>query len=100
MRHVLLSGAVTTAAGGVLEAATATALAAAEDGYRIAMLHYGEGLTSFLNVLAVEGQLLTLRRTQADLDARRRDTRIQLIRALGGGFSAPLSAKTTPQGQS
>lgn len=28
MRHVLLSGAVTTAAGGVLEAATATALVA------------------------------------------------------------------------
>lgn len=68
-------------------AATGQALAAAREAYRIALLRYREGLSSYLNVLAVESQLLTQRRAQADLNARRRDLQIALVRALGGGFA-------------
>ena len=77
------------------EEATKTALAAAEEAYRLAMLRYKGGLSPYLTALTVETHLLAQRRAAADLKARKQDLQISLIRALGGGFheaSAPLAA--------
>ncbi|MGE5493234.1 MAG: efflux transporter outer membrane subunit [Actinomycetota bacterium] len=75
------------------------ALASAEEAYRIALLRYREGLSSYLSVLSVEGQLLAQRRALADLKARRLDAHIGLVRALGGGFAAPQSVSEKPTQQ-
>jgi NodT family efflux transporter outer membrane factor (OMF) lipoprotein len=69
------------------EGATREALAAAEEAHRLAMLRYRAGLTPYLNVLTVETQLLTQRRAMATVTSRRQDLQIELVRALGGGFS-------------
>ncbi|MES1981897.1 MAG: efflux transporter outer membrane subunit [Pseudomonadota bacterium] len=69
--------------------ATASALAAAQESYRITRLRYREGLTSYLTVLAVENQLFSQQRAMADVRARTLDLQIALVRALGGGFVAP-----------
>lgn len=68
------------------EEATQTALAAAEEAYRLAMLRYRGGLAPYLSALTVETQLLTQRRAAAELRARRLDLQVALVRALGGGF--------------
>jgi outer membrane protein TolC len=76
------------------EEATQTALAAAEEAYRVAMLRYRGDLAPYLTALTVETQLLAQRRAAADLHARRLDLQIALVRALGGGFhdnAAPLA---------
>jgi NodT family efflux transporter outer membrane factor (OMF) lipoprotein len=62
------------------------ALSEAEEAYRLAMLRYQEGLSSYLTVLTVESQVLAQRRLAADLRARRLGASIGLARALGGGF--------------
>jgi NodT family efflux transporter outer membrane factor (OMF) lipoprotein len=72
-------------------AATSAALDHASEAYRLALLRYREGLSPYLTVLAVENQLLTQRRATADLNARRLDLQITLVRALGGGFNAAPS---------
>jgi len=65
-----------------------------EEAYRLAVLRYQEGLTNYLTVLTVEGQVLAQRRQVADLEAERRANAVGLVRALGGGF-AP-TPPTTP----
>jgi NodT family efflux transporter outer membrane factor (OMF) lipoprotein len=62
------------------------ALAAAEDASSIAIARYRGGLSNQLQVLVTADALLGLRRTVAELDARRLALDIQLIRALGGGY--------------
>ena len=62
------------------------ALDAAREAYDLSLQRYREGIGDYLNVLATESQLLTQQRLQADLRAREYDNRINLIRALGGGF--------------
>lgn len=91
---------LTRAAGLDREAqATAAALAAAQEAYRIALLRYQEGLSSYLSVLSVENQLLVQRRAMADVQARRLDLQIALVRALGGGFAAPAHPDKISQQQ-
>lgn len=80
-------------------AATSAALDSATEAYRIALLRYEEGLSSYLTVLAVENQLLTQRRAMADLKARRLDLQIALVRALGGGFNAPSPSEKLTEKQ-
>jgi NodT family efflux transporter outer membrane factor (OMF) lipoprotein len=63
------------------------ALAANEDGYRIAKLRYQGGLSTYQNVLIAEQAVLTQRRVVADLDSRALALDVALVRALGGGFS-------------
>jgi NodT family efflux transporter outer membrane factor (OMF) lipoprotein len=63
-----------------------TALAASEDGYRIAKLRYQGGLSTYQNVLVAEQAVLTQRRIVADLDSRALALDVALVRALGGGF--------------
>ena len=79
----------------------AAAQGAAESAYAIATQRYKAGLGNYLNVLSAETAVLAQRRLAVDLTARALDTQVQLIRALGGGFStnptntiasAPLSS--------
>lgn len=74
------------------EDAIREALTAAEEAHRTAMLRYRAGLSPYLTVLTVETQLLLQRRAAVDLDARRHDLQLTLIRALGGGFHAQAHA--------
>jgi NodT family efflux transporter outer membrane factor (OMF) lipoprotein len=62
------------------------ALVAAESAYSIALQRYEGGLGNYLQVLNAETAVLAQRRLGVDLAARATDTRVQLIRALGGGF--------------
>jgi outer membrane protein TolC len=63
------------------------ALAASEDGYRIAKLRYQGRLSTYQTVLVAEMSVLTNRRIVADLDSRALVLDIALVRALGGGFA-------------
>jgi len=69
-----------------------------EEAYRLAILRFKEGLTNYLTVLTVEGQVLAQRRQVADLEAERRANAVGLVRALGGGFTAtpPNTTDTVP----
>jgi NodT family efflux transporter outer membrane factor (OMF) lipoprotein len=67
------------------------ALVASEDAYRIATLRYKGGLATYPAVLLAEQSVLRRRRIVADLDARALVLDVQLIRALGGGYHAPIS---------
>ena len=63
------------------------ALAASEDGFRIAKLRYKGGLSTYQNVLIAEAAVLTQRRIVADLESRALTLDVALVRALGGGFA-------------
>jgi NodT family efflux transporter outer membrane factor (OMF) lipoprotein len=75
------------------------AVTASQDAYAIAQKRYKGGLSTYLDVLNVEDQLLAARQQLAGLEASAFSTDIALIRALGGGFTAgePLS-KDQPHG--
>ncbi len=62
------------------------ALAASEDAYRIAKLRYQGGLSTYPAVLLVEQDVLSRRRSVADLESRALTLDVALVRALGGGF--------------
>jgi NodT family efflux transporter outer membrane factor (OMF) lipoprotein len=70
------------------------ARAAAQDAYDIARLRYEGGLSNYLDVLTVQDRLLQSRLAVAGLEASLRSLDIALVRALGGGFTAP-PARTT-----
>lgn len=72
------------------------ALGRLDEAYRLAVLRYREGLSTYLTVLSVEAQVLGQRRLVADLDARRRETAVGLARALGGGFEPDNAPAPTP----
>jgi outer membrane protein TolC len=59
----------------------------AEAAYAIAVQRYEAGLGNYLNVLNAETAVLAQRKLAVDLAARSVDTQVQLIRALGGGFT-------------
>ena len=63
------------------------ALAANEDGFRIARLRYQGGLSTYQNVLIAELAVLAQRRAVADLESRALTLDVALVRALGGGFA-------------
>ena len=64
----------------------AQAAEATESAYDLAIQRYRAGLGTYLNVLSAETAVLNQRRLGADLAARAFDTRVALIRALGGGY--------------
>ena len=65
----------------------ARAQAAAESAYDFAQQRYRAGLGTYLTVLSAESGVLAQRRLGADLLARALDTRVSLMRALGGGWT-------------
>lgn len=74
------------------------ALASAESAYEIARERYAQGLTSYLVVLNTETSVLAQRRAAVDLRFRTLDVQAQLMKSLGGGWSAtPVPATTTTQ---
>lgn len=59
----------------------------AEKAYRFAQERYRAGLGNYLVVLSTESQVLAQRRLAVDLRARQLDTRLVLMKALGGGWT-------------
>lgn len=59
---------------------------AAEASWALARERYQAGLGNYLNVLSAETGVLAQRRQAVDLAARRLDTQVALMRALGGGW--------------
>ena len=62
-------------------------LADSQKAFEIARLRYRAGLSTYLDVLTAEQQLIVARRRDADLTARAFSLDVALIRALGGGFA-------------
>lgn len=75
------------------------ALADTGEAYRLALLRYREGLGSYLSVLSAQEQDLAQQRLEAELRARRVLNRIELVRALGGGFESSASGSTATPGR-
>lgn len=63
------------------------AMRAADASYRIAALRYQVGLTSYIDTLSVESNLIAQHRAVAELEARAFALDLSLVRALGGGFA-------------
>lgn len=72
------------------------ALAASTDSYDFSQKRYGQGLGNALIVLNAETQMLTERRLEVDLRYRALDVQAQLMKALGGGWSAAATTNPTP----
>jgi len=68
------------------QAQQAEAAAGAEKAYQFAQERYRAGLGTYLVVLSTESQVLAQRRLAVDLGARQLDTRVALMKALGGGW--------------
>ena len=68
------------------------ALSDSEAAYSIARQRYEGGLSTFLDVLTAEQSVLQNRQIVADLEARAFTLDVQLVRALGGGFSTNTAA--------
>jgi outer membrane protein TolC len=64
---------------------------AAELTYDLATQRYRAGLGTYLTVLNAEASVLTARRLVGRSAGARYDTRVALIRALGGGYVAPAT---------
>ncbi|PVZ13631.1 MULTISPECIES: efflux transporter outer membrane subunit [unclassified Pseudomonas] len=79
-------------------AAQAHAADVAQHSFDTATQRYSSGIGNYLDVLTVEQQLLQAQRQLASLEAQRIDTSIQLMQALGGGFSAQGLAANDTQG--
>jgi NodT family efflux transporter outer membrane factor (OMF) lipoprotein len=65
------------------------ALSDAQEAYDLALLRFREGIGNYLQVLSAESPLLVQQSLDADLRARDLEISIGLVRALGGGFTAP-----------
>jgi NodT family efflux transporter outer membrane factor (OMF) lipoprotein len=65
-----------------------SALADFEEAHRLARLRYGQGLATYLDVLTAEEGVVNARLAVAQLETRAFILDVQLVRALGGGFSA------------
>ena len=69
-----------------------SAVGSAERAARIARLQYREGAVSYLNVIDAERSVLQQQRLAVGLDGERARSTVNLIRALGGGWTAPSKA--------
>ncbi len=72
------------------------ALESAKTAYELSLERYKAGLGNYLIVLNTESQWLSQQRLSVDLQARQLETRVSLVRALGGGWNAasPVQAQT------
>ncbi len=62
------------------------AVRAARDNERIALNQYKAGTVSYLNVAVAQASALTAERSALDLQARRLNAAVALVKALGGGW--------------
>lgn len=72
---------------------TTVALHAAEKAYRISKGRYDGGLSTYLDVLRAEDNLINSRRAMAQIKARAFILDVALIKALGGGFKPIVGEK-------
>jgi len=72
------------------------ALTSAQRSYDLALMRYQADISDRLSVLAVETNLIAQRRIAVDLQARWIDSRIHLVRALGGGFEESGELASAP----
>jgi len=75
--------------------AEAQALAAAREAWTLAEQRYKAGVGSYLEALTVRQQLLAAEQRMAALKAQQSDQSVQLIQALGGGYT-PGNGQTPP----
>ncbi|HEY2275984.1 MAG TPA: efflux transporter outer membrane subunit [Steroidobacteraceae bacterium] len=68
------------------------ALAAAQRAYDLTTERYRAGLDNYLTVLSTENQLLFAQAAGAQLTAQRLSFSVDLVRALGGGYTPPAPA--------
>jgi NodT family efflux transporter outer membrane factor (OMF) lipoprotein len=68
-------------------AASRAAVAAAAEAHQIISRRYQGALSTYLDVLAAEDQLISAQRADAELETRALILDVELVRALGGGFS-------------
>ena len=71
-----------------------TALDSAQRSYELTRERYSAGLDNYLSVLSAENQMFTAQALLAELQSRRLTTSTDLIRALGGGYTPPVSLAT------
>ncbi|HEX7642422.1 MAG TPA: efflux transporter outer membrane subunit [Burkholderiaceae bacterium] len=76
------------------------ATAAAEANLKLARQREQVGTINMLQVLGTESAWLAQRKLQLDIDARRADLRVSLIKALGGGFDANAASLAAPANSS
>jgi NodT family efflux transporter outer membrane factor (OMF) lipoprotein len=69
------------------------ALASAQEAYDLSVLRYREGVGNYLQVLSAESQLLNQRSLEAQLQARGLDLSVDLVQALGGGFTPQVAQR-------
>jgi len=65
------------------------ALDSAKTAYELSLERYRAGLGNYLIVLNTESQWLAQQKMAVDLQARQLDSRVTLMRVLGGGFGQP-----------
>ena len=73
------------------------ALQSAKTAYELSLERYKAGIGNYLIVLNTESQWLAQQRLSVDLEARQLDTRVALVRALGGGWQAAKPSKDLTQ---
>jgi len=66
------------------------ALEAAQRSYDLTSERYRAGLDNYLSVLSSENQVLLAQTVGAELQARRLNYSVDLVRALGGGYAPPV----------
>lgn len=71
--------------------AARTAARSATEAARLARLRHGQGIANLLQVLNAEDAALANQRALAELEARAFLLDVTLVRALGGGFTAPAT---------
>ena len=74
------------------------ALRLSQHAYDLARARYRSGLANYLQVLSAEGQVLAEKRRVLESQSRQRELRLNLIRALGGGYrpaSGPAATAAT-----
>ena len=67
-----------------------SAMEAAQRALEFATTRYREGAVNYLEVVSAQTATLQTRRSALDLETRQRRASVQLIRALGGGWSATM----------
>ena len=92
--HEVADAAASQRALGLRIADAQSALQNADAAYTVARQRYEGGLSTYIDVLTAQEGLLGQRRTLADLQARAFTLDVALVRALGGGFTAPTPAQT------
>lgn len=71
--------------------AARTAARSSAEAARLARLRHGQGIANLLQVLTAEDAALSSQRALAELEARAFLLDVTLVRALGGGFTAPAA---------